>query len=179
MAQLNPVVRPAELGHFSQQYGPAISVVRPLNFSLCWLQFGLRISASVGCYTACSEIALCWNIRPVMAQYAPAWMTSSALQAAQVALKSPLVLLSKSLSQSPSFLSLKLSPSTHLQTHKWAMCVSLSPSASFYLSSSLHLPWDVCPALGLNSWDWGCHLWVGPHSPLSGAPPFGQGPTLH
>jgi hypothetical protein len=43
----------------------------------------------------------------------------------------------------------------------------------FYPSINHHLPWDVCPKIGLQWLILGRPLWLGLHSPLSGAPPFG------
>jgi len=63
---------------------------------------------------------------------------------------------------------LSLAPSfnsslTQLTNEEW--CLSSHPQPPFNSLAAPHSPWDVCPALGLNRWDWGA--------------PLGLDPTLH
>jgi hypothetical protein len=57
----NSAVWPNNSWPLTLLYNPTVlssnSVVRPAESTLCWLLYGLGISALLGCCTACSELA--------------------------------------------------------------------------------------------------------------------------
>jgi hypothetical protein len=78
--------------------------------------------------------------------------------------------LASAANSNPSSLFLSLAQSSQMR-----MVHVLSRSTSFYLPRNPPFTLICVPSLGPQRLRLGCPSWVGPHSPLSGVPPFGQG----